>query len=124
MDRCYDIMEAKAQEIAVLEDKDGQVHLKGLSRVPVHSMYEFHEAFSCGNRRRKVAHTALNDVSSRSHAVLAITVSSPRGDGSGFVTGKLNLIDLAGPDRASRSTLYYSCVIIPFFSMYTCDLSR
>ncbi|XP_052174040.1 kinesin-like protein KIN-10B [Diospyros lotus] len=103
MDRCYDIMEVKGQEIAVLEDKHGQVHLKGLSRVPVHSMSEFHEVFSCGNRRRKVAHTALNDVSSRSHAVLAITVSSPRGDGSGFVTGKLTLIDLAGNEDNRRT---------------------
>ena len=97
MDRCYDLMEVKAQEIAVLEDKYGQIHLKGLSRVPVNSMPEFHEAFSCGNQRRKVAHTGLNDVSSRSHGVLAITVSTHCGDGSGaIVTGKLNLIDLAG----------------------------
>ncbi|XP_057470492.1 kinesin-like protein KIN-10C [Actinidia eriantha] len=104
MDRCYDLMEIKAQEIAVLEDKDGQIHLKGLSRVPVNSMPEFREAFSCGNQRRKVAHTGLNDVSSRSHGVLAITVSTHCGDGSGaIVTGKLNLIDLAGNEDNRRT---------------------
>ncbi|KAH7867405.1 hypothetical protein Vadar_032943 [Vaccinium darrowii] len=103
MDRCYDLMEVKPQEISVMEDKDGEIHLKGLSRVPVNSMSEFHEAFSCGNQRRKVAHTGLNDVSSRSHGVLAITVSSPCGEGSGLVTGKLNLIDLAGNEDNRRT---------------------
>ncbi|GMP50790.1 hypothetical protein CsSME_00017269 [Camellia sinensis var. sinensis] len=104
MDRCYDLMEVKAQEIAVLEDKDGQIHLKGLSRVPVNSMSEFREVFSCGKQRRKVAHTCLNDVSSRSHGVLSITVSTPSDDGSGVdVAGKLNLIDLAGNEDNRRT---------------------
>jgi kinesin family protein 22 len=97
MDRCYDLLELKAKEIAILDDKDGKIHLRGLSRVPVKSMSEFYEAFSCGVQRRKVAHTDLNDVSSRSHGVLVISVSTPSGDGSvAAVTGKLNLIDLAG----------------------------
>lgn len=97
MDRCYDLFEPKAEEISIMDDKDGQIHLKGLSRVPITSMSEFYEVFSCGIQRRKVAHTGLNDVSSRSHGVLVISVSSPCDDGSSAVfTGKLNLIDLAG----------------------------
>lgn len=91
MDRCWDLLEVKANEIAIWDDKNGQVHLKGLSSVPVNSMPEFHEAYSCGVQRRKVAHTGLNDVSSRSHGVLVISVTS-----QGDVTGKINLIDLAG----------------------------
>ncbi|BFG36185.1 hypothetical protein CerSpe_224590 [Prunus speciosa] len=104
MDRCYDLLEIKAKEIAVLDDKDGQIHLRGLSRVPVKSMPEFYEAFSCGIQRRKVAHTGLNDVSSRSHGVLVIAVSTPCDDGSAaVVTGKLNLIDLAGNEDNRRT---------------------
>ncbi|XP_048439611.1 kinesin-like protein KIN-10B isoform X1 [Pyrus x bretschneideri] len=104
MDRCYDLLEIKAKEITVLDDKDGQVHLKGLSRFPVKSMFEFYEAFSCGIQRRKTAHTGLNDVSSRSHGVLVIAVSTPLDDGSGdAVTGKLNLIDLAGNEDNRRT---------------------
>ncbi|XP_044489140.1 kinesin-like protein KIN-10B isoform X2 [Mangifera indica] len=104
MDRCYDLLELKAKEIAILDDKDGQIHLKGLSRVPVNSMTEFQEVFYCGIYRRKVAHTGLNDVSSRSHGVLVISVSTPRLDDSGapFI-GKLNLIDLAGNEDNRRS---------------------
>nr|WNH14552.1 KIN10B [Betula platyphylla] len=104
MDRCYDLLELKAEEIAILDDKDGKIHLRGLSRVPVKSMSEFYEAFSCGVQRRKVAHTDLNDVSSRSHGVLVISVSTPSGDGSvAVVTGKLNLIDLAGNEDNRRT---------------------
>ncbi|KAJ8636761.1 hypothetical protein MRB53_011028 [Persea americana] len=103
MDRCYDLLEPKAKEISVLEDKDGRVQLKGLSKVPVHSMSEFHEIFSSGIQRRKVAHTGLNDVSSRSHGVLMIVVSSCNDGSKSVVTGKLNLIDLAGNEDNRRT---------------------
>ncbi|GAU21849.1 hypothetical protein TSUD_176950 [Trifolium subterraneum] len=97
MDRCYDLLEVKENEISVLDDKDGQIHLKGLSQVPVNTMSEFQEIFSSGVQRRKTAHTSLNDVSSRSHGVLVISVVSTHPDGNGSpVCGKLNLIDLAG----------------------------
>ncbi|KFK24747.1 hypothetical protein AALP_AA8G019300 [Arabis alpina] len=98
MDRCWDLLEVKANEIAIWDDKDGHVHLKGLSSVPVNSMEEFIEVYSCGVQRRKVAHTGLNDVSSRSHGVLVISVIL-----EGFVTGKINLIDLAGNEDNRRT---------------------
>lgn len=53
-------------------------------------MEEFQELYSIGVQRRKVAHTGLNDVSSRSHAVLSLRISAD------VLKGKLNLIDLAG----------------------------
>lgn len=33
MERCYDLLEPKAREISVYDDKDGRVQLKGLSQV-------------------------------------------------------------------------------------------
>lgn len=104
MDRCYDLLELKEKEIFILDDKDGQIHLKGLAQVAVSSMLEFQEAFSCAVQRRKVAHTGINDVSSRSHAVLTIYVSTPSCDDTGnVITGKLNLIDLAGNEDNRRT---------------------
>ncbi|PKU86578.1 putative 125 kDa kinesin-related protein [Dendrobium catenatum] len=97
MDRCYDLLEPKAKEIMPLDDMNGRVQLKGLSLVPVSSMDEFYEIYSIGVQRRKVAHTGLNDVSSRSHAVLVIAVRN------GGVNGKLNLIDLAGNEDNKRT---------------------
>jgi hypothetical protein len=52
--------------------------------------------FNYGCLRRKVGHTGLNDVSSRSHGVLMISVSSDDGNPDMPLVGKLNLIDLAG----------------------------
>ncbi|TYI87548.1 hypothetical protein E1A91_D04G142400v1 [Gossypium mustelinum] len=104
MDRCYDLLEVKTKEISIFDDKDGQIHLRGLSRVPINTMSEFHQVFSCGIQRRKVAHTGLNDVSSRSHGVLVIAVSTPCDDSSRPVLmGKLNLIDLAGNEDNRRT---------------------
>ncbi|KAK7255824.1 hypothetical protein RIF29_29247 [Crotalaria pallida] len=104
MDRCYDLLDVKANEILVWDDKDGKIHLRGLSQVPIKTMSEFQEVFSCGVQRRKTAHTGLNDVSSRSHGVLVISVSPPAADGAGAaVCGKLNLIDLAGNEDNRRT---------------------
>nr|KYP74285.1 Kinesin-like protein KIF22 [Cajanus cajan] len=104
MDRCYDLLEVKAKEISIWDDKDGQIHLRGLSQVPINTMSEFQDVFSCGVQRRKVAHTGINDVSSRSHGVLVISVSTPSADGTGTVVcGKLNLIDLAGNEDNRRT---------------------
>lgn len=97
LERCHDLLEPKAKEIAIMDDKEGQIHLRGLSNVAVNAMSEFRETLALGIQRRKVADTDLNDVSSRSHGVLVVTVSTPGCDDSGAsVTGKLNLIDLAG----------------------------
>ncbi|KAL0338312.1 UNVERIFIED_CONTAM: Kinesin-like protein KIN-10B [Sesamum angustifolium] len=106
LDKCYDLLEPKEKEIMVWNDKDGQMHLKGLAQIDVDSMAKFHEVFSSALQRRKVAHTVLNDVSSRSHAVLVITISTPSHDVvNNAVTGKLNLIDLAGEYQESVHTV-------------------
>ncbi|KAL0451150.1 UNVERIFIED_CONTAM: Kinesin-like protein KIN-10B [Sesamum latifolium] len=104
LDKCYDLLEPKEKEIMVWNDKDGQMHLKGLAQIEVDSMAKFHEVFSSALQRRKVAHTGLNDVSSRSHAVLVVTISTPSHDVvDNAVTGKLNLIDLAGNEDNRRT---------------------
>ncbi|WVZ98847.1 hypothetical protein U9M48_044224 [Paspalum notatum var. saurae] len=97
MERCTDLLEPKTEKIMALDDKDGNMQLKGLSWVPVRSMEEFQVLYDIGVQRRKVAHTGLNDVSSRSHAVLSLRVNAE------VVKGKLNLIDLAGSEDNKRT---------------------
>jgi hypothetical protein len=62
-------------------------------QVHVRSVLEFREVFAKGCLRRKAGHTGLNDVSSRSHGVLFVSIENVE---SSTVIGKLNLIDLAG----------------------------
>ncbi|CAN6442591.1 unnamed protein product [Victoria cruziana] len=102
LDRCYDLLEPKMKEVSVLEDKGGKIQLKGLSQIPIRSIEEFRQVFSQGTQRRKVGHTGLNDVSSRSHGILMISVSKTEGLSTSLV-GKVNLIDLAGNEDNRRS---------------------
>ncbi|XP_078152467.1 ATP binding microtubule motor family protein [Carex rostrata] len=97
LDRCYDLLEPKVKEVMALDDKDGKVQLKGLYWASVKSMDEFLQTYTIGVQRRKVAHTGLNDVSSRSHAILSVAISN------GTSKGKLNLIDLAGNEDNRRT---------------------
>lgn len=103
MDRCYDLLEPKNKEVPVLEDSEGRVQLRGLAQVRVNSLEEFQEVFNYGCLRRKVGHTGLNDVSSRSHGVLMVSVSSDDGNPDMPLVGKLNLIDLAGNEDNRRT---------------------
>lgn len=71
-------------------------------QISVGSMEEFKQMFSCGVQRRKVGQTGLNDASSRSHGILSIFVST-KTNSDALVTGKLNLIDLAGNEDNRRT---------------------
>lgn len=57
-----------------------------------------------GERVRSVTATDMNELSSRSHTVLTITVTEKLFDAS-IRVGKLNLADLAGSERADKSGL-------------------
>lgn len=54
-----------------------------------------------GNRQRTQEPTAANRTSSRSHAVLQVTVCQRR-QGRGLRRGRLFMIDLAGSERAAQ----------------------
>lgn len=56
-----------------------------------------------GNRARTMEPTAANVASSRSHAILLITIRQFNQDDSEVTDGKLYLIDLAGSERASAT---------------------
>lgn len=59
-----------------------------------------------GSHKRQVAATKCNDLSSRSHTVFTISVTTKRATESGedyVSSGKLNLVDLAGSENIGRS---------------------
>ena len=65
-----------------------------------------------GQKRRKVAHTALNTESSRSHSVFTIRLVQapldPMGeevlqDKDKIIVSQLSLVDLAGSERTKRA---------------------
>lgn len=84
------------------EDKD-QVHVAGLSEIRTNSTVEVLELLQKGNKARTMESTAANVTSSRSHAILLVTVRQKSVGTSEIIEGKLYLIDLAGSERASNT---------------------
>ncbi|KAI8914337.1 P-loop containing nucleoside triphosphate hydrolase protein [Gorgonomyces haynaldii] len=88
------------------------LYVEHLTERTLVTMSDFARMIHVGTQRRTVAETNMNEVSSRSHAVLTITikqfkrlsskVSLASGDEpvGGVVQSKIHLIDLAGSERA------------------------
>jgi hypothetical protein len=72
-----------------------------------------------GNRARTVEPTAANETSSRSHALLSVTVRQtsllqpPEQMRSRIKRGKLFMIDLAGSERASQTKVTTQLIWVP-----------
>ena len=80
--------------------------VQGITEYGADSADEILELLHRGNLHRAVEPTAANQVSSRSHAVLQITVE--QSEATAHVTGnvrigKLSMVDLAGSERASKT---------------------
>jgi hypothetical protein len=110
-EQVYDLLTADAVDgggkcLPVREDREGTVHTPGLTQVPVGGAQAALAELARGNRIRKTEATVANQVSSRSHAIMVVTVrhTYTRADGEAVdLRGKLSLIDLAGSEKASSS---------------------
>jgi kinesin family protein 3/17 len=70
--------------------------------VPVKSVDELFKILDLGNKNRTVHATAMNAVSSRSHAIFTVHTESLEGNDK-VKASKLNLVDLAGSERQSKT---------------------
>lgn len=80
----------------------GQVFVEGLTETPVASVAQATALLAAGVRNRRVAATAMNHESSRSHSVFTLTLETQERQGNGSVktrTAAFHLIDLAGSER-------------------------
>lgn len=84
------------------ESPDKGVFIKDLKMVPVKSVDELFHLLDLGNKNRTVHATAMNAVSSRSHALFTVHVESLEGKEK-VKASKINLVDLAGSERASKT---------------------
>ncbi|KAJ3192817.1 Kinesin-like protein kif3a [Irineochytrium annulatum] len=115
---------AIGQELKIRMDPDSlsgkDLYVQGLSEVAVTSAADLLKIITTGTKNRTVAETNMNEVSSRSHSVLTLTIDQVLGaTGTGttappksFEAGdsairrkrsKIHLIDLAGSERAEST---------------------
>ncbi|KAA8523740.1 hypothetical protein F0562_010163 [Nyssa sinensis] len=84
------------KQYAIKHDANGNTHVSDLTIVDVHSSKEVTFLLDRAAQSRSVGKTQMNEQSSRSHFVFTLRIS-------GVNDGVLNLIDLAGSERLSKS---------------------
>ncbi|XP_006878798.1 PREDICTED: kinesin-like protein KIFC3 isoform X3 [Elephantulus edwardii] len=90
-------------EIRLCPDGSGQLYVPGLTEFQVRSVDDINKVFEFGHSNRTTEFTNLNEHSSRSHALLIVTVRGVDCSTGLRTTGKLNLVDLAGSERVGKS---------------------
>ncbi|XP_067245774.1 kinesin-like protein KIFC3 isoform X1 [Chanodichthys erythropterus] len=90
-------------DIKMCPDGSGQLYVPGLTEFTVESVEDINKVFDLGHMNRATACTNLNEHSSRSHALLIVTVAGFNSSTGHRSSGKLNLVDLAGSERIAKS---------------------
>lgn len=101
----YDLLVVDSTPLELREDPERGPVPMGLTRIAVTCPDDITKLLHEGNERRSVDHTEANATSSRSHAVLEISVKrwerNARSKAKHVLCGKLSLVDLAGSERAA-----------------------
>eukprot|EP01065_Artemidia_motanka_P002318 TRINITY_DN11101_c0_g1_i1.p1 TRINITY_DN11101_c0_g1~~TRINITY_DN11101_c0_g1_i1.p1 ORF type:complete len:773 (+),score=226.13 TRINITY_DN11101_c0_g1_i1:55-2373(+) len=99
-----------ARRLQIREHPQRGPYAEGLTTTAVVRPSSIRKVLDVGSRSRSTRTTKMNDASSRSHAVLQLTLTQftmeAAGDGSprtAAVVSKVNLVDLAGSERQKQS---------------------
>jgi len=103
MDKIRDLLDPSKVNLAVHEDKNKSVYVKGATERFVSSPEEVLEVIEEGKSNRHVAVTNMNEHSSRSHSVFLINVKQENLENQKKLSGKLYLVDLAGSEKVSKT---------------------
>merc|ERR1719340_49450 len=103
MDKIRDLLDPSKVNLAVHEDKNKSVYVKGATERFVSSPEEVLEVIEEGKSNRHVAVTNMNEHSSRSHSVFLINVKQENLENQKKLSGKLYLVDLAGSEKVGKT---------------------
>ncbi|KAK7302157.1 hypothetical protein RJT34_13038 [Clitoria ternatea] len=91
------------KQYTIKHDANGNTHVSDLTIVDVCSANEISSLLHQAAQSRSVGRTQMNEQSSRSHFVFTLRICGINENTEQQVQGVLNLIDLAGSERLSRS---------------------
>ncbi len=88
-----------------IREENNTIRVANLSEISVNNALSTIQLLEKGSSLRVVGGTAMNDQSSRSHAIFTITLEQTRtGSGSDeLIKSKFHLVDLAGSERQSKT---------------------
>ncbi|NP_001079193.1 kinesin-like protein KIF19 [Xenopus laevis] len=101
-----DLLNPSLGYLDLREDSKGVIQVAGITEVSTINAKEIMQLLMKGNRQRTQEPTAANKTSSRSHAILQVTVrqkSRVKNITQEVRVGRLFMIDLAGSERASQT---------------------
>ncbi|NXW62180.1 KIF19 protein, partial [Eurystomus gularis] len=101
-----DLLNPSSGFLDLREDPRGSIQIAGITEVSTTNAQEITQLLMKGNKQRTQEPTAANKTSSRSHAVLQVTVtqkSRRKVMGEEVRMGKLFMVDLAGSERAAQT---------------------
>ncbi|KNC55589.1 kinesin family member 17 [Thecamonas trahens ATCC 50062] len=96
-EKLYDLLQYGAKtkrDLSIMEDKERGVYAHGAREIKVSSPRQVFNLMQQGLRRRAVASTALNQLSSRSHTIFQVFVETVVHETGKILRGKLNLWDV------------------------------
>ncbi|XP_018455092.2 kinesin-like protein KIN-14D isoform X1 [Raphanus sativus] len=91
------------RQYAITHDVNGNTHVSDLTIIDVCSIEQISSLLQQAAQSRSVGKTHMNEQSSRSHFVFTLRISGVNESTEQQVQGVLNLIDLAGSERLSKS---------------------
>ncbi|KAL8175398.1 UNVERIFIED_CONTAM: hypothetical protein K2H54_023252, partial [Gekko kuhli] len=101
-----DLLNPSSGFLELREDSKGSIQIAGITEVSTTNAQEIMELLMKGNKERTQEPTAANRTSSRSHAVLQVTVkqtSRVKNTNEEVRVGRLFMVDLAGSERAAQT---------------------
>ena len=88
----------------MMEDEDGNMHMKNLSMHPAFNEEEALNLLFLGDTNRAIAETPMNMASSRSHCIFSLVLEARKNGSDVIRKSKLNLVDLAGSERVHKTS--------------------
>ncbi|KAL1294164.1 hypothetical protein HN51_054832 [Arachis hypogaea] len=94
---------SQTKKLEVKQSAEGTQEVPGLVEAPVYGTEDVWELLKTGNRVRSVGSTSANELSSRSHCLLRVTVVGENLVNGDRTRSRLWLVDLAGSERVGKT---------------------
>jgi len=94
------------EPLMIREKPNGSLYIENISKIRLTSLDDIYEVLNKGDMNRSTAKTAMNSTSSRSHAVMMVTITQPDSSQSNqdiYKESTLTMVDLAGSERYSAT---------------------
>uniref|UniRef100_A0A158R599 Kinesin-like protein n=1 Tax=Syphacia muris TaxID=451379 RepID=A0A158R599_9BILA len=102
-EKIRDLLSKSKDPLCIRVQSSGALDIPGLTSVEVNNMADVNKVLTKGSLNRVTAATEMNDHSSRSHAVVRVTIKSVNRSTKAIRSARLNLVDLAGSERVGQS---------------------